>query len=599
MTSSDSEGLKGLSQFAQNLFGEEFSAEDVITTKRIDRKVPHDGCLFNSDEYIELKEETSGMSEYEKGVYLYDRLQKDLRLYKLYSVLKNGPKSIDEVADYVFDDLAIHKERESALINLIELAAAAKKSDFESALLPARYHLFIKSLEGMFVQYYPMKMVYLDRKEKGYYKNRAYSVFELANCQKCNQEYIVGRMADMKNGSYLVQSSGSVRPEFYFVSNDTEESLISLDEDDDLDQKGKLNKLQKYHLCLCCGRMTAFAEKVEMDCCDSTEPGKIVTVYRLGLAGKDNQSNTCPCCGSTRQGLIRRFLTANQPATFAIAKSLYDAIPPRPIKSSKEDVFTDDIFGDFFEEDDNDEKTEMPPELIDESGRKLLIFSDNRQEAAFFAGFFEKKYNLIMWRKVIINCLKETSGKALLMPDLITRVVNTAEKAGLYTIDLKNKTNLTDDQKRELATLYIMQEFVNPEIGTGLEGLGFIEVRPMRFKFNSDYEVAGLKGDDLWKLIRFLMDTLREKGATNFPEPVRATNEFLIPKNHVGYFRREGTKIERQGHIYGFIPQIGRMNKRLGVFVKLLNDETRAREELEKLYKLIILLKEKGYIVSL
>ena len=51
---------------------------------------------------------------------------------------------------------------------------------------------------------------------------------------------------------------------------------------------------------------------------------------------------------------IKRFLTANQPATFAVAKSLYDAIPPRPPKAVKEpDIFDDDIFGDDYDDDDD------------------------------------------------------------------------------------------------------------------------------------------------------------------------------------------------------------------------------------------------------
>ena len=46
-----------------------------------------------------------------------------------------------------------------SIIDLIELSAAARVSENESALLPARYHLFVKSLEGMFVQYMPSKKV--------------------------------------------------------------------------------------------------------------------------------------------------------------------------------------------------------------------------------------------------------------------------------------------------------------------------------------------------------------------------------------------------------------------------------------------------------
>ena len=75
----------------------------------------------------------------------------------------------------------------------------------------------------------------------------------------------------------------------------------------------------------------------------------------------------------------------------------------------------------------------------------------------------------------------------------------------------------------------------------------------------------GLRGEDLWNLIRFMMDTLRQKGATNFPDNIRATNEFFSPRNHAGYFRQSLSKIERTGHIYGFFP-IRRIKLKRGRF---------------------------------
>jgi hypothetical protein len=57
-----------------------------------------------------------------------------------------------------------------------------------------------------------------------------------------------------------------------------------------------------------------------------------------------------------------------------------------------DDIFEDDPFADDSFADDSSETSDVPEEIADERGRKLLIFSDNRQEAAFFAGFFEKKY---------------------------------------------------------------------------------------------------------------------------------------------------------------------------------------------------------------
>ena len=599
----------GLALFAQNLFGEPFHESDVITTKRIQRDIPSDGRLFMPEDYLELKKRTEGKEENERGRILFNELSKDLRLFRLYKVLGNKPKVIEDVASFVFDDLPGGGKRERALIDLIELAAAAKKSEYESALLPARYHLFIKSLEGMFAQYYPRKAVFLDRKESVIEGDKSYSVFELANCQRCEQEYLVGKTISLDGGSYFVQTSSSDKPEYYFISDEDTVELKEFDEDDSIEESDKMGELEKYHLCLSCGRITRFSEKHPVDCCEVEDPKKIVTVYNLKYYGKSNESNCCPCCGATRKGLIKRFLTANQPATFAVAKSLYDAIPPRPIKdiSSKEsadDIFAGDLFADDLFADDYDGSESLPDELIDESGRKLLIFSDNRQEAAFFAGFFENKYSLIMWRRVILQCLKDADNETLSVDDLIGRVVRLADKSGLFSFDRNRSREMTDDQKQEMAALYVMQEFLNPDALTGLEGMGYISFEPMPAKLNDSFTIAGLHGADLWNLLRFMMDTLRQKGAITYPDNIRASNEFFAPKNHEGWFRETGSKHEWGGYVYGFVPAEKTMNKRLALMMKLHTEEdpeereNAARKDLIDVYRTLQMLIKRHYLVE-
>ncbi len=601
------DGKADLAGFAEHLFGEPFSAEDVITTKRRDMIPPPDVRPFLPEDYRRLKEQTSTKEEFEKGSILTDALSKDLRLFSVYDVLRGRPKRIDEIADRVFADLPEKEERLSALVDLIELAAAAKKSEFEAALLPARYHLFIKSLEGMFVQFYPQKRVFLDRRELSVENGTAFSVFELANCQRCGQDYLIGKTEHAGPGARLVQTSSTEKPEYYFVSDQDALTLSAFDDDDDTEVTSNMGELDKYRLCLACGRITPFAENPAPDCCDVKDGRKIVTVYNLKYTGKSYESNCCPCCGATRKGLLKRFLTANQPATFAVAKSLYEAIPPRPQKTEEagsaagpdvsENSFFDDLFAD-------ETPADEVPQETDESGRKLLIFSDNRQEAAFFAGFFEQKYRLIMWRKVILQCLEEAENESLLMDDLITRVWQYADKHRLYSFDLENRSDLSDIQKKQIAARYVMQEFLTPDAATGLEGLGYIRIVPELPQLRADLNIAGAAGDDLRNLIRLLMDTLRQKGAVKYPDDIHASDEFFSPRNHSGYFRESGPEKNSQGYIYGFVPENNKQNKRLSVLLKLAGKsglsgseaESAARTNLITLYKLLLKLEDRGLI---
>ena len=607
--SSASDGAAGLAGFASQLFGEKFAPSDVITTVRKKRARPADARAFRPEEYVSLRTRTAELPEEEREKALYEALKNDLRLFSLYEVLKEKPGKVREVANAVFADLPDAGGREAALIDLIELSAAAKPSPNESALLPARYHLFVKSLEGMFVQFYPEKHVFFDRRERAQEPGGVYSVFEMANCKSCEQEYIVGTRRMFNDGEHLVQTGMDVKPEYYFISDTDEGELDIFDEDDLLDVHESLNQLPKFHLCLCCGRITPFSEQPPLDCCPEQSPRKIRAVYQLVYAGSNKESNCCPCCGHTGKSQITRFLTSNQPATFAIAKSLYEAIPPRgkiagnPEKSVFEDAF-DDPFGGAFEDSPSD-----PESCVihsgEESGRKLLIFSDNRQEAAFFAGFFEKRYNLIMWRKVILRVLKDAGEKGLTIDDLIARTVTAAEKAELYTVD-REQQELTADQKEILAAHYIMQEFRSPNISTGLEGIGQVEFYPVPPARTDGVRLAGLAGKDAWLLLRAMMDTLRQKEAVSYPEKIHATDSFFAPRNHYGYFHEEGSLPVREGHIYGYLPAPANSNRRLGLMQKLVPPEitdpverkAKAREYLKESYKLLIALAKHGYLIQ-
>lgn len=590
-TLGDENEKDSLAKFAATLFGEPFDASGIITTKRKNLLPPKQDSFTGTPEYYaRLKEETKSLDENEKGIHLYDSLYGDSRIYALYDALKGAPKCIEDVAKKVFPDIYAN-EQEPALIDLIELAAAARKSSNDAALLPARYHLFIKSLEGMFVQLYPRKTVFLDRRELISEEGRTYRVFELANCQHCHQEYIVGQKQP-ENG-ILVQSAQAEDPDFFLMENsifkkdaDALENAEALDEDDQLETPASFDGFEKYNFCLACGALLPYAAVCDGSCCNIADPKKIVSVYRVKYRSK--HKNCCPCCGATGDNVIKRFLTANQPATFAIAKSLYDAVPARPVRPQTQPVVADSWFF--------DEPASANPTIIDESGRKLLIFSDNRQEAAFFAGFFEKKYRFIMWRRVILKVLKEAGEAGLTISSLIDRVKYEADKASLYSAKEK-----TDDEKSAVAAKYVMYEFWAQDAGTGLEGLGYVKIFPDEVKgLSPRASIAGKSGTELWNIFRYMMDTLRKKGATSFPSGLykfSPEDDFFSPRNNYYAFRKDGTSKSGNITIFAFMPAEARENKRSAYLRKIRTlhgkeekqAKLSAREDLNTIYDHMII----------
>lgn len=94
-------------------------------------------------------------------------LQYDQRSTRLRQIITGEPKEVVELADEIFQDLPIEKEeRIKALSELVELLIKAKDHSSDNPLLSARYHLFLRSLEGAFLSYFPQKRLFLERRSK-------------------------------------------------------------------------------------------------------------------------------------------------------------------------------------------------------------------------------------------------------------------------------------------------------------------------------------------------------------------------------------------------------------------------------------------------
>ena len=68
-------------------------------------------------------------------------------------------------------------------------------------------------------------------------------------------------------------------------------------------------------------------------------------------------------------------------------------------------------------------------------GRQLLVFSDSRQDAAFFAPYLSRTYSQILRRRLILQTLEEHRERALAnrwrLQDLITPLKSLAGRLGI------------------------------------------------------------------------------------------------------------------------------------------------------------------------
>lgn len=424
-----------VAKFASELFGEEFKEADVIleTTEPI----PNSGTISLSlTDYRELRKVVDSDSpHYLSEIALHLRLtipesldvpkkvgyilQYDRRSTKLRQLITGEPKEVQKLADGVFPELP-KKEQVSALSELVELLIQTNDPSSDAPLLSARYHLFLRSLEGAFVSYFPKKRIFLERLsqvEKG-------AVFEVALCRECGQHYLVG---GFKEGKLQEAIRDPGHPDFGATFYRTVEDVIGeTDEEEDNGAKKKI-----FRLCTECGAMVKVNLRQSNLICGHTN--SIFIEEQEDVKEKEDQVPKCSACGYRAPDPVREVVYGTDGPHAVIATTLYQNLP--------------------------------------EKRKKVLAFADGRQEAAFFAWYLEKTYMDILNRSLILKAIKELSThtqEGLSLRELATQL------RGVYRENNVFPPATGDLELLRAAWISIYREFLTDELRISLEGVGLL-----------------------------------------------------------------------------------------------------------------------------
>lgn len=599
-----------VAKFAADLFSEKFYPEDIIEASRVNIAARAVKCLYRSyDFYNDLNKDyylfTDGKKTIDefKNKYnldlvisdieriLYEILKDDENLVVLQKELGQETQSVDKVVDLVFKKDAVeYKKKEEALISLIDLASKAKIDKDSKALLPARYHLFVRALEGMYASFYPKKDVYLERREKVRAANNLdAAVFELANCQKCGQEYIVGIID--KSGylkHYTVDFEDTNKSINYFMIDNNEEEVDSIDEDEGLLYKADNSKTEDWILCSVCGKIEKAGKVSGFECCDIKDNKKYIKVKRI--VKKGFSLNSCRSCGGVAPAIVKRFLTSYDPATNILARSLYEMIPSTV--ETKIEIIQNDIANDkddwFVNSDTFDEVSSTLVSNTLREEKKLLVFSDNRQEAAFFGAYMDSKYNQLLWRKILLRALEELKADGdedTRVDGLAIRMVRLAGDSGVF-----DETFSLEDKKR-IAYGFIMKELIAVERNTGLEGLGLIKIAPVKLAIinkTKRYKPLDINSEELETLVNVILDSFRFSSCISFPNSISPLDEIFAPRNRNVYFRTEKAENGKNISILSALPSENTENKRSNYIKKLLMKNGMSKDEAKSRSKEIL-----------
>jgi ATP-dependent helicase YprA (DUF1998 family) len=561
----ESDFLK-VAEFASNLFGERFewnqednSRQDVIKGERENKLSNNETTIYSFELYSEIEKVIRNSTEPNKVLqnlydlfkgqkipptslerikehangepktFLYELLSNDEKLIKLRTLLeKHGPTKLDDCIRELVGKKEITDKDKQAAISLVNIAVWARKEEGGLPLLPARYHLFVRAPEGVFVSLYPEnnQKVFLERRELS---DEGFAVFDLASCRRCGQEYLVGDIIGGKLKHPFAEVDTPRKNKYYLLWN--EKMGLGDDEDEEIAVPEELAKKGNVlRLCIRCGSIYDSAESC-INC--NNDVNTIKTI--IEVIPKAETLNICYCCGLRSINIVREFIFQKDAPTAVLATALFENLEKR-----------------------------------DPRDKKILAFSDSRQDAAFFAPYLDFTHSRLLSRRILVEVLNRNKHlEDLRLQTLCDDFIRISNEYNLFDSSLDEK------QKRKEAWGCIIQEFCALDRRICLEGVGLLSFKvipPTGWQPPSELRDApwNLSIEECLSLYQILLDTLRYNKAITFPKDAPdPTDEIFSRFNRNKEYRFRSESSEAKNCIYSFMSSKGRTNSRLQIISKL------------------------------
>ncbi len=508
--------------------------------------------------------------------FLYELLKGDEHVHRLRRELQGNPLPIQQTARMVFADLP-EEQAQTTLASLVSTAILARQSRDQAPLLPARYHLFARALEGAFVclnHTHPAHaqqgkpILFLSRQK--FCPHCGSRIFELANCTRCGAAYLIGEersggeIADteaspeiplLPKENYLVQNSvlyesdQLARKVEYFRLGSLE--AAAADEDALIEGEAEADemadeRLEPMQICPRCGALYSAGLSARRCACGVN----LLEISKVEM-GKQRTLKRCVSCSTFgKHGVIYRFLTGQDAPVSVLAGTLYKDVPP----ASKP------------------EERAHPGE-----GRKMLVFTDNRQRAAFFAPYLQRAQDRHLRRRLMVESLKNPrQDEPLRFSDWMDILLSYAKKAGVFpqTASLR--------EKRLTVATWLMQEFSGLDKRLSLEGVGLLYFRPFRlpdWKAPAELLAApwNLSSEQAYHLLSILLNTLRRQGAVSYlleDEDIHLLDsekkDEFRPRARLFYVSQTQASSRGAFGVYAWLPPPNYNNSRLDYLTRLL-----------------------------
>lgn len=568
------EDFPKIAKFASDLFGEQFETGDIIKADHVTLASPGSAWGNGSSAmYAELRK-----AVFEAGNPAVEQLAEiaklhgvpnpvvgtavaDARKYQygeqchvfLYRLME-GVSDVRQLREQLSQKRAIELHEvqgmeEHRVVDLVALGAYAHEAGNPIPLIPARYHIMARAISGIYAWFdVNGKPRLLTRCEKIHrHDGREDAVFELASCNRCGEVMLVGE----ESNGHLVQPpdvGDDPIAKLGWYQLHTESSDGTVDEDEVIDADEDLSKARPATtspmlLCKICGRIND-ASTFDFTGCEGHTAEKI-QVFRIENKSYRDVPRQCPSCRNTHGSVASRIVTGKQVPAAVLATALYQEIPASPKQEEKA----------------------RPGE-----GRKLMVFSDSRQDAAFFAPFMDNTYNKFKQRRYLVEALESATEEPINLQDWPQPAKKAADKAGEWN------ENSSLEAKKD-AGRWVLREWIATDRRLALEGVGCVVFSLHKPNLFSAVPVLSeapwnLSHDEQWVLVQVLLDTIRYQGIVSFDDGdgvfdgIEHVDTIFAPRNVACYLRGAGSDSGKR--IYAWEPARNHNNKRLDYLYRVL-----------------------------
>lgn len=465
-----------IKEFAHTLTSSDFDNEDIVFGIR-HREQFGDKYSIVPDDYETLLSSIDTPSQFQNvfsryrryddslsaNVNLYSLLRDDINTHELYLKTCNVGNIRDvcsRIANITY----------SAIAALVELIAKTRSNDGPNylKLFDIKYHMFMKAPDGAFVTIGRQKDLSLITTNK-INQDKA---FKIGICQNCKVPYIMG----ITENNYLCiddeididesYADKAKRLEYYLIGETlTSEEIVDLDNN---------KNFEKYYVCSVCGYIKkASAIPTPSTDCEHFNDNKVVLYKYIGgdergLDDDDivtNNIHCCPICDykTNGGGVIMGFHVGKDRATALVSQILYESMNYPTIKEKT----TPSLFA--------------PSQIIEKKGKKqYLVFSDSRQQAAFFSKFVNSNNDRFLKKALLREVLNENNSQPISFLSLIDKL----------EYKFRNELNYSEEEAKKHAKATALWELLLVDGRNSGEGLGL-------YAFKLDLEHGNFANEEL------------------------------------------------------------------------------------------------------